>query len=53
MLELAQKRIVGMLPGLEDFLNEERLDKLGLFPLERRRLWFHLIKLYKSHKLVR
>lgn len=34
-------------PGLEDFIYGTRLDKLGLFSLERRRLWGYLMDVYK------
>ena len=36
-----------MLPGLEDMDYGERLNKLGLFPLERRRMRGDLIEVYK------
>jgi len=36
-LERVQKRFTRMLPGLEDMDYEERLNKLGLFSLERRK----------------
>jgi len=37
-LERVQKMFTRMLPGLEGVGYEERLDKLGLISLERRRL---------------
>ncbi len=36
-----------MLPGMEGIRYEERLEKLGLFSLERRMLWSDLIEVYK------
>jgi len=36
-----------MLPGMEDISYEERLEKRGLFSLERRRLRCDLIEVYK------
>eukprot|EP00061_Rhincodon_typus_P013147 g39332.t1 len=36
-----------MLPKLEDLSYKEKLDKLGLFPLECRRLRDDLIEVYK------
>eukprot|EP00061_Rhincodon_typus_P012255 g37878.t1 len=46
-LERVQKRFTKMLPGMGDFSYEERLDRLGLSPLERRRLRGDLIEVYK------
>ena len=36
-LERVQKKFTRMLPGLNDLSYKERLDRLGLFSLERRR----------------
>ena len=59
-LEKLQKRFTRMLPRMEGISYEERVEKLGLFSLERRRLRGDLIEVYKimrgmdrvnSHKL--
>jgi len=46
-LERVQKRFTRMLPGLVGLSYKERLDRLGLFSLERRRFWGDLIEVYK------
>ena len=46
-LERVQKRFTRMLPGMEGISYEERLEKLGLFSLERLRLRDDLIEIYK------
>ena len=43
-LERGQKRFTRMLPGLEDMDYEERLNKLGLFSWELRRMRGDLIR---------
>eukprot|EP00061_Rhincodon_typus_P012377 g38072.t1 len=45
-LERVQKRFPRMLPGMEDLSYKERLDRLGLFSLEHRRLRGDLIEVY-------
>eukprot|EP00061_Rhincodon_typus_P005547 g25185.t1 len=42
-----QKRFTRMLPGMGDFSSEERLDRLGLFSLECKRLRGDLIEVNK------
>ena len=44
-LQRVQKRFTRMLPGLDGL--KERLDRLGLFSLERRRLRGDLIEVFK------
>ena len=46
-LERVQKRFTRMLPGMEGISYGERLEKLDLFSLERRRLREDLIEVYK------
>eukprot|EP00061_Rhincodon_typus_P014782 g42066.t1 len=46
-LERVQKRFTRMLPGMESLSYKERLDKLGLFSMEQRRLRGGLIEVYK------
>eukprot|EP00061_Rhincodon_typus_P011340 g36277.t1 len=49
-LEKVQKRLIRMLPGMEGLSYKERLDRLGLFSLEHRRLRSDLLKIYKTMK---
>eukprot|EP00061_Rhincodon_typus_P005605 g25314.t1 len=46
-LERVQKRFTRMLPGLEGLSYKEKLDRLGLFSREHRRLRSDLIEVYK------
>ena len=46
-LEKVQKKFTRMLTRMEGISYEERLEKLGLFSLERRRLRDDLIEVYK------
>ena len=46
-LERVQKRFTRMLAGMGGISYEERLEKLGLFSSERRRLRGNLIEVYK------
>ena len=55
-LERVQKRFTRMLPGLDGLTYKERLDRLGLFSQERRRLRGDLVEVYKimgGHKSAR
>ena len=49
-LERVQKRFTRMLPGLDGLSYKERLDRLGLFSLQRRRLRGDLIEVYKTKR---
>ena len=52
LLEKVQRRFTRMIPGLKDVPYNERLQILGLWSLEERRIRSDLIEVYKMiHKL--
>ena len=47
MLEEGHRRVTKMIPSLRNLSYEERLKKLGIFSLRRRRLMGDMIEVFK------